>query len=314
MIFVNGQKTGAGSYAKLTRDILDALGTAVAEHPRNFETCINLCPPQYYAHTAGLNLALAAFEGSKAPKSWIYAAKQQDGLFTFSEHNEAAFGLRMKIMKPPIALDKFTLGNGNSGGPTRVLFVGQVDERKNLNVLIEAAKAKEMKDFEFLLHLVKVSHGKDAPVVQHVKLTGADVPKNVKCTDSLLTDKQIVELYGSADIYVLPTRAEGWQQTSLEALACGCNVAITDEPSANCLKRRSGVYFIKSQICEPSKRWCDDNANSHYGFDWYDIAADDIIKTLLAIDDKPTARDKCRKSVLDFDVKNVANELWRLCA
>jgi starch synthase len=106
------------------------------------------------------------------------------------------------------------------GGIFRVIFVGQITQRKGLSYLIDAFARAALPASELLL--VGPIVGSDAPWrdaigVRHV----AAVPRAA-----------LPALYASADVYVLPSLAEGFPLTQMEAMAMGLPVIVSENTSA----------------------------------------------------------------------------------
>jgi D-inositol-3-phosphate glycosyltransferase len=95
----------------------------------------------------------------------------------------------------------------------RALFVGRLVEKKGVGLAIEAA-AKAGAE------LVLVGPGEPPrPLPGHVELLGAQSPERVR------------ELYRAADVFLLPSRGEGFPLTAQEALASGLPVVLPEDPS-----------------------------------------------------------------------------------
>lgn len=109
-----------------------------------------------------------------------------------------------------------------------LLFVGQIQPRKNLGRLIEAFEFlhRTHKDMQLV---IAGSHGwlqqptfkriNTSPLRQHILLTG-------RVPDDLLP-----ALYWHARVFVLPSRYEGFGMPLLEAQACGCPVVTSNVSS-----------------------------------------------------------------------------------
>jgi glycosyltransferase involved in cell wall biosynthesis len=124
--------------------------------------------------------------------------------------------------------------------PMRVLFLGQVNLRKGVARLLQAAQTLRDEPVEFW-------------IVGPVQITNAEIAADnarVKWFDPV-TRKETAEKYRAADVFILPTLSDGFAITQLEAQAhrlpvisskcCGGvvengrNGIILDEPSAACI-------------------------------------------------------------------------------
>ena len=106
-----------------------------------------------------------------------------------------------------------------SSGPTRFLFVGQLIERKGIDVLLGA--------FAGLNHAELLIAG-DGPLRDRV-LTAGDSRVTVY---GHLEPKALGDLYTQADVFVLPSLYETWGLVVNEALEHGLPVIVTDQVGA----------------------------------------------------------------------------------
>lgn len=112
----------------------------------------------------------------------------------------------------PLSKNKVREKLGFSKDSKIAIFVGAFSERKGVLRVVEAAK--EIKG----LKLVLIGEGKLKPESNQILFCGK-MPHN-----------QIVEYLNSADVFVLPTLAEGCCNAIVEALACGLPVISSDLP------------------------------------------------------------------------------------
>ncbi len=137
--------------------------------------------------------------------------------------------------------------------PMRVLFLGQVNLRKGVARLVEAARMLRDEPVEFWIA---------GPVQVANAITAADETR-VKWFGPV-TRKQAMEKYRDADVFILPTLSDGFAITQLEAQAHGLpvitsrfcggviesgrNGIILEEPSAACV-----AAAIRDCIADPSR-------------------------------------------------------------
>lgn len=102
-----------------------------------------------------------------------------------------------------------------------VLFVGQIQPRKNIIRLVEAFE--QLAEREAELHLVIVgSHGwLQQPLVARIE--GSRYRARIKVM-SAVSDADLPTWYAHAEVFVLPSMYEGFGMPVLEAMAAGCPV------------------------------------------------------------------------------------------
>lgn len=110
----------------------------------------------------------------------------------------------------------------SSGGPMKVLFVGRLEEQKGLSMLLEAWRTLGTSNAE--LHIVGTGS-----LEQLVKKTALSYP-TVKY-HGVLSTEEVAELYRASDVYVLPTLADQYPLSVLEAISSG-NFVIVGEAMA----------------------------------------------------------------------------------
>jgi glycosyltransferase involved in cell wall biosynthesis len=136
------------------------------------------------------------------------------------------------------------------GGPLRVLFLGQVNIRKGVPWLIEAARRLP----------VGVAQITIAGPVQVSDVAWRSLPANTKVLGPV-PRVEAERLYRSSDVFVLPTISDGFAITQLEALAHGLPLIVTP----NCGDAvRHGVDGLQVPIRDPQaladafRRFADD--------------------------------------------------------
>ena len=137
--------------------------------------------------------------------------------------------------------------------PMRVLFLGQVNLRKGIARLLEAARMLRDEPIEFwIVGPVQVANAMTMGDDARVKWFGP------------VTREQAAEQYRAADVFILPTLSDGFAITQLEAQAYGLpvissrfcggvvesgrNGIILDEPTATCI-----ATAIRCCIADPNR-------------------------------------------------------------
>jgi len=137
--------------------------------------------------------------------------------------------------------------------PMRVLFLGQVNLRKGVARLLQAAQTLRDEPVEFwIVGPVQIANAETAADNARVKWLGP------------VTRKETAEKYRAADVFILPTLSDGFAITQLEAQAYGLpvisskccggvvengrNGIILEEPSAECI-----AAAIRDCVADPKR-------------------------------------------------------------
>ena len=137
--------------------------------------------------------------------------------------------------------------------PIRVLFLGQVNLRKGIARLLDAARILRDEPVEFwIVGPIQITNAKKIAIAPQVKWFGS-----VKRSEA-------AEKYRAADVFILPTLSDGFAITQLEAQAhglpvisskcCGTvvengrNGIVLEEPSAGCI-----AAAIRDCLADPNR-------------------------------------------------------------
>jgi glycosyltransferase involved in cell wall biosynthesis len=110
-------------------------------------------------------------------------------------------------------------------GPANVpvlLFVGWLIREKGVFDLIEAARILRDRGSNFVLKLVGPFHGHEPAV--RAQISAAGLGKVIEALGAISSREGIITLYQRADVFVLPSWAEGLPVAVLEAMASGLPV------------------------------------------------------------------------------------------
>ncbi len=115
-----------------------------------------------------------------------------------------------------------------------ILFVGSLEPRKNLKMLIEAW---QQGDFAGATLAVVGASGH-----LFAKLQFDSMPEGVRFLGSV-KDEMLPALYSGAAGFVYPSIYEGFGLPPVEAMACGCPVAVSDIPALREVCGGTAMYF-----------------------------------------------------------------------
>jgi glycosyltransferase involved in cell wall biosynthesis len=156
---------------------------------------------------------------------------------TFTKETLLAAGMdgnKIAVVPYGVDLKRFHYNPGHSSGPFRFLFVGQPSARKGLEYLFGAWRRIALKDAELV---VLAADSNDQWLLRQRRL-----PK-VQWL-SRISDAELAELYGSSDIFLLPSLVEGFGLVLLEALACGTPFVSTTNTGAVDILKKGNVGLL----------------------------------------------------------------------
>jgi glycosyltransferase involved in cell wall biosynthesis len=129
-------------------------------------------------------------------------------------------------------------------------WTGEVGDRKGTELLVKAFD-DEFKPEENVRLLLKFGTFWQAPFDTRKRLLAllGHENKNILVNDSYLPEKELAEFYQNADVFVAPTRGEGFGLTILNSLACGTPVIVTKDNNSGHMdfcKGNEGVLWVDS--------------------------------------------------------------------
>jgi glycosyltransferase involved in cell wall biosynthesis len=137
----------------------------------------------------------------------------------------APYGVDSQVFSPA--------GTRKSGEPLRVLFVGSKVARKGLHLLLQAWR--DLRPRSATLRIAGAG-GSDLQILREFGGIGTWLPR--------LSKAELVREYQKADLFVLPSLAEGFGHVYLESLSCGTPVIGTENSALPDLLRAGDCGFM----------------------------------------------------------------------
>lgn len=194
--------------------------TLTFEYPLNYK----LIPTKF-------KYGMLVYETTEVPKSWVENVnKYLDILFLPNEFNKKIFiesGVNPNIIKIiPYGINPKIFNNkkiNKKNSKFTFLCVCMPQKRKGIDLLIKAFEKlfKNDKDTQLILKFPYKSGKSDYDI--KIECTSS----NIIIIEKEYAEEEMADLYKSADIFILPSRAEGFGMIYLEALACGLPVIAT---------------------------------------------------------------------------------------
>lgn len=105
----------------------------------------------------------------------------------------------------------------------RILFVGGIEPRKGLQVLIEALKIVKKDIPDIMLHIVGNIRRRDyyKKILKNIK--DDDLSKNI-IFNGAISEEELIQEYSEAEIFILPSQEESLGIVLLEAMATGTSI------------------------------------------------------------------------------------------
>lgn len=195
-------------------------------------------PGDLFSKNSGnYRIGFTMLEVDRLPSVWVEQANQMDEVWTPTEWGKnmmRASGVQRPIHVVPLGVDTkvfrpATTPRQHLRDRTVFLSIFEWGERKGWDILLRAYRAA-FKPHDPVLLLLKIDSR--APAANPVRAMAQFLPDPSPPVGLLynqpLTITQLVDLYQSADCFVLPTRGEGWGMPVLESMACGVPAITTD--------------------------------------------------------------------------------------
>jgi glycosyltransferase involved in cell wall biosynthesis len=113
------------------------------------------------------------------------------------------------------------------GGPIKFFFCGQMIPRKGVDLLLLAFERLVQRGLDVQLLLV----GREADLPQFLELVSADTRSRIDY-QGFQDPERLAEYFGQCDVFVLPSRYDGWGVVINQAMAAGLPIISTDAVGA----------------------------------------------------------------------------------
>jgi glycosyltransferase involved in cell wall biosynthesis len=176
----------------------------------------------------GSDIRSAAGAASPARLAWKHFIRGADAVFVCSKAlaataEQLAPGARVQVIYPGTEMELFSRGAKRTGVDQKnILHIGKFEEKKSQDVLLEAFQQLLDRGIDCTLTMI----GAAGPTLEQVKRAAASFGERVRLLVDIQHD-QIPAYMAVADLFVLPSRAEGFGIVLLEAGAAGLPVVAT---------------------------------------------------------------------------------------
>jgi glycosyltransferase involved in cell wall biosynthesis len=225
-------------------------------------------PADRFAKNSGAyRIGYTMLEVDRLPPTWVEQANAMDEIWTPTAWGAEVFrgsGVDRPIHVVPLGVDpqhfKPAPPRTKLRDRTILLSVFEWGDRKGWDILLRAYRAAFRPQDRVLL-LLKIDSRAPAPnpVREIAKLLPDPSPPVGLLYNQPLTAAQLLELYASADCFVLPTRGEGWGMPILEGMACGVPAIATDWSGQTAFLTEANGYPLPIRGLVPT-----DNRSPYY--------------------------------------------------
>lgn len=224
--------------------ILTSLGTAVGEALGNKPYTVTDYLFKYIFHP--INFVFDGYSGRLADRIIGISHHTCNQLTNIYRHDKK----KISLVPPGIDAKRFTPRDERhpavDSNKITLLSVSRLDPRKGINITIRALAELDREDVELVIagegrirsHLENLAD--ELGVGTRVNFLG-----NVE-----YTSEELPRLYSSADLFVLPSRYEGFGVVYLEAMACGTPVIGTDVGGVPTVIKDGETGYLSSRDTE----------------------------------------------------------------
>ena len=200
---------------------------------------INICfvAANIHEHFRGRNIQWVVFESTRIPATIQPAIQGADQVWVPSAWGYSvltAHGInadRIRIVPEGVDGARFHAHGRrprSTARPFRFLTVGKYEQRKNIDLTIEAFAQvyANQPDLELVIKSNYFTNHRQKYDRLQGKISDLGL-NNVTLLWGEMTEAQLADLYRACDAFVLPTRAEGWGLPLIEAVVAGLPIITT---------------------------------------------------------------------------------------
>ena len=188
----------------------------------------------------GAKVIYTVWESTRLPDDWLSPLKSADQVWTASRWGAAVMarngvapsrlhvvpeGVDPVIFNPDVPpTDVIAARDGY-----KFLNIGRFEDRKGTRILIQAFDAEfSSHDDAILILACHNPHETGFDVATELRSLDLKHPEKLLLIPPVTRHDMLASLYTACDVFVAPTRAEGWGLPITEAMACGLPVIITN--------------------------------------------------------------------------------------
>jgi|GEM_PF-569222 len=258
-------------------------------------------PPDKNPPSGAKWIIMQPWEYTKLPQEFVDFFKDAHELWTPSNYSRQAFvnsgidfnkvqvipnGIDPELFKPEG--NKYKL---NTNKKIKFLFVGGTIARKGIDLLLKSyVDAFSNKDDVCLV--IKDMGGNSfykGQTAQNMikEIQNVETYPEIEYINKELDENEMISLYRACDVFVSTYRGEGFSMPTLEAMACGLPVVVTEGGATDDFVDSAFAWKIKSEQVEINKLVKDINfvGEAH----WLQPNMSEITKTLQNIYNSPSA-------------------------
>jgi len=241
------------------------------------------------------NIGYSVWETDRIPDVVVSNVNIKDELWTASEYSMRAFvnsGVRIpiKIIPHIIDTDKF-YSDGKEVRTLIMLFNGEFTYRKGIDVLVKSyLKAFKNTDDVMLLMKTYLLSNKDAgsnyvrnTINGWIKEINPVNPPKIKILNELISDEDLPKLYSCANVFVSPTRGEGFGIPIAEAMSSQNLVIVPDKGGHTDFCDSTNSILIDSKIEPIDKGFLEEDRKAYSGQNWISPSEEHLVEVLKEV-------------------------------